>query len=298
MGIADSQGWNRAKILMPLAIMASSGGMCTLVGTPPNITANTTLVNAGYEIGFFDYALFGLPVAIISIVYMMLIGNRLIPVRHSDVEVADEESGKVYDTKKQIIAGAVLVGVIVCMVTKILDLHDAAVVGAILCVVTGCMTEKEAYQSFDWQTIFLFAGALGLATAMKSTGAGKILADQVVDMMGGSPNPIVLTAVLFVITGLLTQFMSNTAAAALLCPIGLSIAESLGASPTAVVLAIGFSASAAYMTPVATPPNTMIYGPGGLQFMDYVKVGTPLFIIVMIMALVLMPIIWPFFPNA
>ena len=109
---------------------------------------------------------------------------------------------------------------------------------------------------------------------------------------------IVLTAVLFLITGMLTQFMSNTAAAALLCPIGLSIAESLGASPTAVVLAIGFSASAAYMTPVATPPNTMIYGPGGLQFMDYVKVGTPLFIIVMIMALVLMPIIWPFFPNA
>ncbi len=184
------------------------------------------------------------------------------------------------------------------MVTKILKLHDAAVVGAILCVVTGCMTEKEAYQSFDWQTIFLFAGALGLAAAMKSTGAGKILADQVVGMMGEAPNPIVLTAVLFVITGLLTQFMSNTAAAALLCPIGLSIAESLGASPTAVVLAIGFSASAAYMTPVATPPNTMIYGPGGLQFMDYVKVGTPLFIIVMIMALVLMPIIWPFFPNA
>ena len=105
-------------------------------------------------------------------------------------------------------------------------------------------------------------------------------------------------AVLFVITGLLTQFMSNTAAAALLCPIGLSIAESLGASPTAVVLAIGFSASAAYITPVATPPNTMVYGPGGLQFMDYVKVGTPLFVIVMIMALILMPIIWPFFPNA
>ncbi len=298
LGIADSQNWNRAKILMPLAIMASSGGMCTLVGTPPNITANATLANAGIEVGFFDYALFGLPVAIISVVYMMVIGNRLVPERHSDVEVADEETGKVYDTKKQIIAGAVLVGVIVCMVTKLLDLHDAAVIGAILCVVTGCMTEKEAYQSFDWQTIFLFAGALGLASAMKSTGAGKILADQVVSMMGEAPNPIVLTAVLFLITGMLTQFMSNTAAAALLCPIGLSIAESLGASPTAVVLAIGFSASAAYMTPVATPPNTMIYGPGGLQFMDYVKVGTPLFIIVMIMALILLPIIWPFFPNA
>jgi anion transporter len=296
LGIADSKNWNRARILMPLAIMASSGGMITMAGTPPNMSAAATLNNAGLSIGFFDFAWFGIPVALISIVYMMLIGNRLIPDRQSAETVEDEEEGKVYDTKKQILSGVILIAVIVCMATEIVPLATAAVIGAIICIFTGCLTEKEAYQSIDWMTIFLFAGALGLANAMKNTGAGALLADKVVGILGESPSPLVLLIVLFLVAGALTQFMSNTAAAALLCPIGLSIAESVGADPTAVVLSIGFACSAAYVTPVATPPNTMIYGPGGLVFMDYVKVGLPLFIIVGILAAILVPIIWPFFP--
>lgn len=306
LGIADSSGWNRAKLLMPLAIMASSGGMITMAGTPPNMSAATTINNAagtaGFEtlgeIGFFDFAWFGIPVAIISIVYMMLIGNRLIPDRKSDMVVEDEEEGKVYDTKKQIIAGLVLVVVVVFMAAgKQLgqELQVIAIIGALVCVFTGCLTASEAYDSIDWMTIFLFAGALGLADAMKTTGAGALLADKVVGLLGGSPSPYVLLIVLFLLAGGLTQFMSNTAAAALLCPIGLSIAQSVGADPTAVVLSIGFACSAAYVTPVATPPNTMVFGPGGLQFMDYVKVGLPLFLIVGVLALVLVPIIWPFF---
>ena len=93
----------------------------------------------------------------------------------------------------------------------------------------------------------------------------------------------------------LTQFMSNTAAAALLCPIGLSIAQSIGANPVSVVLAIGFACSAAYVTPVATPPNTMIYGPAGARFMDFVKVGGLLFLIVGVICCLLLPILFPFY---
>lgn len=296
LGIADSQGMNRPKLLMPLAIMASSGGMITMAGTPPNMSAAATLTNSGITIGFFDFAWAGIPIAILSIIYMMFIGNRLIPERHSSMQMADEEEGKVYDPKKQIISGVVLLVVIVIMAGGWITLETAAVIGGLICVFTGCLTEKEAYQAIDWTTIFLFAGALGLANAMKDTGAGAILADKVVGLLGGSPNPYVLMAALFVLAGGLTQFMSNTAAAALLCPIGLSIAESLGADPTGVVLAIGFSCSAAYCTPVATPPNTMVYGPGGLTFMDYVKVGVPLFLLVGVACLILIPIIWPFFP--
>lgn len=300
LGIADSNKMNRPKLLMPLAVMASSGGMITMAGTPPNMSAAATLNNALGEgtIGFFDFAVFGIPVAILSIVYMMFIGNRLVPERHSSTQVEDEEEGKVYDTKKQIISGVILIVVIIVMATDIIGLETAAVIGGIICVFTGCLTEKEAYFSIDWMTIFLFAGALGLANAMKNTGAGALLADKVVGLMGGSPSPYVLLTVLFLLAGGLTQFMSNTAAAALLCPIGLSIAQSLGADPTAVVLAIGFACSAAYVTPVATPPNTMVYGPGGLVFMDYVKVGLPLFLLVGLLALILIPLIWPFFPGA
>ncbi|MCM1136792.1 MAG: SLC13 family permease [Clostridium sp.] len=296
LGIADSQGMNRAKLLMPLAMMASSGGMITMAGTPPNMSAAATLANNGIDIGFFDFAWAGIPIAILSIIYMMFVGNRLIPDRHSDVEAADEEAGKVYDTKKQIISGVVLIAVVIVMATGVITLETAAVIGGLLCVFTGCLTEKEAYQSIDWTTIFLFAGALGLANAMKTTGAGALLADKVIGLLGGAPNPYVLMIVLFLLAGGLTQFMSNTAAAALLCPIGLSIAQGLGADPSGVVLAIGFSCSAAYCTPVATPPNTMVYGPGGLTFMDYVKVGVPLFLLVGVACVAIIPIIWPFFP--
>lgn len=298
LGIADSQGMNRPKLLMPLAMMASSGGMITMAGTPPNMSAAATLTNSGISIGFFDFAVAGIPIAILTIIYMMFIGNRLVPERHSDMQMADDEEGKVYDTKKQIISGVVLVAVVAVMATGVIGLETAAVIGGLLCVFTGCLTEKQAYQSIDWTTIFLFAGALGLAGAMKSTGAGALLADKVIGLLGGSPNPYVLMIVLFVLAGGLTQFMSNTAAAALLCPIGLSIAEGMGADPTGVVLAIGFSCSAAYCTPVATPPNTMVYGPGGLTFMDYVKVGVPLFLLVGVACVIIIPIVWPFFPAA
>lgn len=296
LGIADSQGMNRPKLLMPLAMMASSGGMITMAGTPPNMSAAATLTNAGIDIGFFDFAVAGIPIAILTILYMMFVGNRLVPERHSDMQMADEEEGKVYDVKKQIISGVVLLVVIIVMATEVVTLCTAAVIGGLICVFTGCLTEKQAYQSIDWTTIFLFAGALGLASAMASTGAGALLADKVVGLLGGSPNPYVLMIVLFLLAGGLTQFMSNTAAAALLCPIGLSIAQSLGADPSGVVLAIGFSCSAAYCTPVATPPNTMVYGPGGLTFMDYVKVGVPLFLLVGVACVIIIPIIWPFFP--
>ncbi len=299
LGIADSAGMSRAKLLMPLAIMASSGGMITVAGTPPNMSANATLDMVGLALGFFDFAWYGIPVSIASILYVMLIGNKLIPNRKSDIVVEDEEEGKVYDPKKQIIAGAVLIVCIIGMVisdTIGIPLQVIAIIGGITCVFTGCMTDKEAYESIDWTTIFLFAGAIGLANAMQSTGAGELLSTKVVGVLGGSPNPYVLLIVLFLLAGGLTQFMSNTAAAALLCPIGLSIAQSLGADPTAVVLSIGFACSAAYVTPVATPPNTMVFGPAGLTFMDFVKVGLPLFVIAFILAVVIVPIVWPFFP--
>ncbi len=298
LGIADSQGMNRPKLLMPLAMMASSAGMITMAGTPPNMSAAATLSMADISIGFFDFAWAGIPIAIATIIYMMFVGNRLIPERHSDMQLADEEEGKVYSTKKQAISGIILIVVILTMAffTDYIGLETVAVIGGLICVFTGCLTEKEAYQSIDWTTIFLFAGALGLANAMQTTGAGELLANQVLGIMGGSPSPYVLMITLFVLSGVLTQFMSNTAAAALLCPVGLSIAQSLGADPTGVVLAIGFSCSAAFCTPVATPPNTMVYGPGGLTFMDYVKVGVPLFLLTGLLCVIIIPIVWPFFP--
>ena len=311
IGIANAANIPASKELMPLAVAANVGGTITMIGTPPNVIVTGALSAAGLpSFGFFEFALIGVPLSVIVLVYMLTIGRKTIPIKSAGamdeaaVKAAKEEAGAGDDSApksktKMIISGLILVGVVVAMALKLktVPLHTAAVTGAILCVITGCLKEKEAYAGIDWVTIFLFAGMLSVATAMDKTGAGKLIADTVVGMMGEHPNPIVLCAVLYLISNVLTQFMSNTASAALLAPIGISIAQSIGADPKPVLMSIGIAASMAYATPMATPPNTLVLGPGGFSFNDYVKVGVPLCVITFIVSVLLIPIFWPFFPG-
>ena len=311
IGIAQAANIPASKELMPLAVAANVGGTITMIGTPPNVIVTGALSAAGLpSFGFFEFALIGVPLSVIVLVYMLTIGRKTIPAKSAGdmdeeaVKAAKEEAGASDDNApksktKMWISGLILIGVVVAMALnlKTVPLQTAAVTGAILCVITGCLKEKEAYAGIDWVTIFLFAGMLSVATAMDKTGAGKLIADTVVGMMGEHPNPIVLCAVLYLISNVLTQFMSNTASAALLAPIGISIAQSIGADPKPVLMAIGIAASMAFATPMATPPNTLVLGPGGFSFNDYVKVGVPLCVITFIVSVIIIPIFWPFFPG-
>mgnify|MGYP005859637535 FL=1 len=311
IGICQAAHISQSRQLMPLAIAANVGGTITMIGTPPNVIVTGALSAAGLPtFGFFEFALIGVPLSIIAFVFTLLVGRHLLPensageMDEAAVKAAAEEAGAADDAapaskSKMWISGLIMIGVVVCMALnlKTVPLQTAAVTGAILCVVTGCLKEKEAYAGIDWVTIFLFAGMLSVATAMDKTGAGKLIADTVVGMMGEHPNAVVLCAVLYLISNILTQFMSNTAAAALLAPIGISIAQSIGADPKPVLMAIGIAASMAFATPMATPPNTLVLGPGGFSFNDYVKVGVPLCIITFIASVIIIPIFWPFFPG-
>ena len=311
IGIAQAANIPASKELMPLAVAANVGGTITMIGTPPNVIVTGALTAAGLpSFGFFEFALIGVPLSVIVLVYMLTIGRKTIPVKSAGamdaaaVEAAKKEAGASDDDApksktKMWISGLILLGVVAAMALnlKTVPLQTAAVTGAILCVITGCLKEKEAYAGIDWVTIFLFAGMLSVATAMDKTGAGKLIADTVVGMMGDHPNPIVLCAVLYLISNVLTQFMSNTASAALLAPIGISIAQSIGADPKPVLMSIGIAASMAFATPMATPPNTLVLGPGGFNFNDYVKVGVPLCIITFIASVIIIPSFWPFFPG-
>ena len=308
IGICQAAKIPASKQLMPLAIAANVGGTITMIGTPPNVIVTGALSAAGLPtFGFFEFAFIGVPLSIIIVLYTLFVGRRFLPdhsageMDEEAVKAAKEEAGASDDNApksktKMWISGLILIGVVVCMALdlKTVPLHTAAVTGAILCVVTGCLKEKEAYAGIDWVTIFLFAGMLSVASAMEKTGAGKLIADTVVSMMGTNPNPYVLTAVLFLISNVLTQFMSNTASAALLAPIGISIAQSIGADPKPVLMALGIAASCAFATPMATPPNTLVLGPGGFSFNDYAKVGVPMCVISLIVCLVVIPIVWPF----
>lgn len=300
-----------SRQLMPLAFAAGIGGIITMVGTPPNIIVSGTLTKFGEQpFGFFEFAWIGIPLTIATIAFMMLVGKHLLP-KHEindagnvEQEVAAEDISN--DPKKQIYSGLILLGVIIVMILGEplkthyginLPLSMVAVIGAMLCVLTGCLNEKQAYTSIDWVTIFLFAGMMPVATALDQSGAGKMIANAVISVMGDNPSPYFATGVLFALSCIMTQFMSNTASCALLAPIGISIAQGMGADPHAVLMAIGVAASCAFGTPVGTPPNTLVLGPGQYKFTDYVKAGVPLILVCFVVSLLIIPMVWPFFPG-
>ena len=311
VGICSVAKIPASRQLMPLAFAAGIGGIITMVGTPPNIIVSGTLTKFGEQpFGFFEFAWIGIPLTIATIIFMMLIGKHLLPKHEitdaGDVEqeVAAEDISN--DPKKQLYSGIILLGVIIAMILGDplkthfginLPLSMVAVIGAMLCVLTGCLNEKQAYTSIDWVTIFLFAGMMPVATALDQSGAGKMIANAVIGVMGSDPSPYFATAVLFILSCVMTQFMSNTASCALLAPIGISIAQGMGADPHAVLMAIGVAASCAFGTPVGTPPNTLVLGPGQYKFTDYVKAGVPLILVCFVVSLIIIPMVWPFFPG-
>ena len=302
LGICSAAKIPASRQLMPLAFACGWGGIITMVGTPPNIIAVGAMNAAGIEpFGFFEFAWIGLPISVAGMLYMMFLGKYLLPNKQldADQEIEQEVEANEVSKSKQMVSGAILLGVILVMAVGIkgVSLEMAAIIGALLCVLTGCLTEKQAYASIDWVTIFLFAGMMPVSSAMDKTGAGKLIAEWTVGLMGGSPSPLVVTGVLFILSCGLTQFMSNTASAALLCPIGIAISQNLGADPKAVLMAIAVAASCAFATPVGTPPNTLVLGPGGYRFMDYLKAGCGLVIVCFIVSLIVIPMVWPFFPG-
>ncbi|MDY6224862.1 SLC13 family permease, partial [Veillonella caviae] len=269
-----------------------------------------TLAKSGITpFGFFEFAWIGVPLTIATIVFMMFIGKYFLP-KHEitdagevEQEVSADEISN--DPKKQLYSGLILLGVIIAMIAGDflkkfginLPLSMVAVIGAMLCVLTGCLKEKQAYTSIDWVTIFLFAGMMPVAEALDKSGAGQMIANAVLGVMGSDPSPYFATAVLFILSCVMTQFMSNTASSALLAPIGIAIAKGMGADPHAVLMAIGVAASCAFGTPVGTPPNTLVLGPGQYKFMDYVKAGVPLIVVCFIVSIIIIPMVWPFFPG-
>lgn len=300
IGICVAAKIPSSALLMGLAIAANTGGTITMVGTPPNIIAAGALDAAGIKpFGFFEFAAIGIPLSIMSVIYMVLIGRRILPHNYSDVGAVSTVSSS-GTPRSRIVCLLILLFVIAGLIFGIPGLTQemVAIIGALACVLFGCLSEKKAYQGIDWVTIFLFAGMLPISTALEKTGAGAMIADEVVGLVGDNPSPYLFMLVLFCLSSGLTQFMSNTAAAALLCPIGISIANKMGCSPYPVLMAIAIAASCAFTTPVATPPNTLVMGPGKFKFVDYIKIGVPLVFLSLIICVLIIPMVWPFYPEA
>lgn len=297
MGICAAAKMAPSRQLLPLAYAVCSGGMISLVGTPPNIIVSGALSNFGYRpFGFFEFAWVGVPLTVLTILYMYFAGRRLLPEGGEVPEKFLAELDPMqHNVPKQVIAGCILLGciIVMCLDLQKITIEMAAVIGALVCVLTGCLTEKQAYHSIEWSTIFLFAGMMPVSHALYNTGAAELLARWILEALG-TPSPLAITMLLFAVTALLTQFMSNSASAALIAPIGIVIAQKLGISPYPLLMVIAVASSCAYATPIGTPPCTLMVGPGNYRFVDYIKAGLPLILLCFAATVIIVPLVWPF----
>jgi di/tricarboxylate transporter len=210
-----------------------------------------------------------------------------------DFLVLTEEAQEVPRLNKAPFAVTIMGLVLASVILDVLPISIAAVTGLILMILTGSLTMEEAYRAIEWKAIFLIAGMLPLGIAMEQTGAAQFLADGMVNIVGGLGRLGVLGG-LFFLAALAAQFMPNPAVAVLLAPVALSVANSMGLSPYPFLMTVAISASAAFLSPVGHPANILIMGPGGYRFVDYIKVGLPLTLVILAVVLLILPGIWPF----
>jgi di/tricarboxylate transporter len=199
------------------------------------------------------------------------------------------------DTRRAPLAGAIMLGVVVSVMLDFAPISIAAVIGGTIMVLTGCLNMEQAYRAIDWRAIFLIAGMLPLGTAMQDTGAAEYLAKQVMSLLGDAgPWPVIMG--LYILTAMATMIIPTAALVVLMSPIVLSAMGDLGVAPETAMMAVAMAASASFTSPISHPANILVMGPGGYRFVDYLKVGVPLTIVVFITVMVLLPILWPLVP--
>ena len=269
-------------VLLGIAYSASIGGMGTLVGSPPN-----AIVASNLHLTFADWLWYGLPIMIILL--PLMIGTLYIifkPKLHINFEQSFESiemnSVRVLTLVIFVVIALIWVfsGQINPLISGLLGLQKniasfdsvVALLAAIVICSTGIASWKQIQESTDWGVLMLFGGGLTLSAVLKDSGASKILADSIVFMIEGQHFYLIgLLVAAFII--FLTEFTSNTASAALLVPIFISIAQSLGMPEIGLALIIGLGASCAFMLPVATPPNAIVFGSGQVKQSEMVKAG-------------------------
>jgi len=195
--------------------------------------------------------------------------------------------------KKTILSLTTLVGMVLCASLGILDIFRAAVLAVIILLLTRCLTAVEARRSMELNVLIIIACSLGISKALDKTGAANFIAEY---LIAGAKNfgPVGLLAVIYFSTSLLTEVITNNAAAALVFPIAMSSALQAGLNPMPFAIAIAVGASASFATPIGYQTNLMVYGAGGYKFSDFLKVGIPMNLMFMVVSLTVIPMVWSF----
>lgn len=212
---------------------------------------------------------------------------------NANLVVLNERGETKQPRRKAFLAVGIMIAAVAVAALGILPIVASAILGGIALVATRCIGNDQAYQAIDWRVIVLLAGVLPLGIAMQKSGLAQTVADFGVDMVGGF-GPLAVLAAIYLITALLTEMMSNNAAAVLITPIAFTTAVAMDVSPTPFLVAVMFAASTAFATPVGYQTNTMVYNAGNYRFVDFMKMGIPLNLLFWGLAVYLIPKFFPF----
>ena len=301
ISVSQRAGVSVSRQLIPMSFAASFGCNLTLMGAASNVVVNGALEDLGVPtLSFFELGKVGLPVCIAGIVFFLTIGKKfLTPGDTSDKEYLAEYTGSnkaVEFSKPKAILCLVILAVLMVVMAADFDwmpMYLAAAFGAFILILTGCISQKDAYKAIDLSTLFIVAGMSAVSAAMNSSGAGALIANTAVKLLGAHPNKVLVLGVILVLVTLLTNAMMNTSCALLVTPLFIPVVQAFGMNTTAAAVAICVAASSPFLTPVGSGTNTTIVRPGNLKFMDFFRPGLGLSIVILIVSLIFIPIFWP-----
>lgn len=290
-----------SRQLIPLSFAASVGCNLTLVGAASNVSVAGLIEDMDVEfLTFFELGKVGLPLCILFLIYFLTIGKKLLtPGDTSDQEYLREytkrESGGAFNPVKAGICAVILVAVLIAMAVanKEWPMYFIAAIGCVLMMITGCISEKDAIKAVDWPTLFIVGGMSAVSKAMSASGAGDMIANGVMKIMGEHPNKLLFLFFVLLVTMVLTNMMMNTSTVVLVTPLFVPVAMTLGINPVAIGAAICIAASAPFLTPVGSGTNTLVIRPGNLGFRDFFVPGIGLSVLTLVACMILIPIVWP-----
>lgn len=289
-----------SRQLIPMSFAASIGCNLTLVGAASNVSVAGLIEDMDIKfLSFFELGKVGLPLCILFLIYFLTIGKKLLtPGDSSDPEYLAEytkrENADKFDPVKGGLCLVILVALLIAMAVanSSWPMYFVAAIACVLLIATGCISEKEAMRAVDWPTLFIVGGMSAVSKAMASSGAGAMIANFVVKILGEHPNKMVFLFFVLLVTIILTNLMMNTSTVVLITPLFVPVAVSLGINPVAIGVAICVAASAPFLTPVGSGTNTLIIKPGNLGFRDFFVPGIGLSVVVLLGSLFLIPLFW------
>lgn len=286
-----------SKTYLPLAYGICFGSMLTVAASGMGPATSGLLEEAGFRgWGFLEPAYIGLPLAVVGIIVLMFIGNKVLPETnvHPEMDKTEGESEIKRSPVKMWISGIVMIAIFIMMVWSPsgLPLYMISSAGVVVLLLTGTITQKQMFDSISWSSVFLIAGMTTVANAVSNSGLGEMIADTILNLCGGNQNPIVIIAVLLLVTAFLTQFLSNNATVLIMAPIGIALAKSMGIEPYAFVMATFVGCLSCFCTPMATPALAYVMEPGGYKYKDFLKAGLLMQVIYFIVGLIVIPLVW------